>query len=374
MKKMISVILCALMVCSLAACSAQKTESTSRDESEIQSSVPSADDTSVASDAVSFTPEESSVHDILESYGFEGVFYVEKDGGPIVSFAAGTREDGDDYKIDTPMPVGSVSKQFCACAILRLNEQNKLSLDDTLDKYFPEYEIGKNITIKNLLSMRSGIPNYTEGSAARDVSVDKTEEENIKIIKDWLFETPLIFEPDSAYTYSNSNYFLLSLIVEQLSGKKYIDYLRESFFAPLGMDHTGDIAEMAAAADWAGGVSYKNVDLQPGITKGAGDIITTAKDMTTWMNSLTGGKVVSEESYKAMTTNYSGDQKYGYGLFVPYFNGIGHPGAINNYIAADYFNTDKKVTLFFSTDTVGMGSYNEMIVKILTELGCGEGL
>lgn len=94
------------------------------------------------------------------------------------------------------MYIGSISKQFCSAAILMLRDQGKLSLDNTLDTYYPEYTAGKNITLKNLLSMRSGIPDMvvkTPEAALQveDVSSDKTEEENVAAIKEWILNSLL---------------------------------------------------------------------------------------------------------------------------------------------------------------------------------------
>jgi CubicO group peptidase (beta-lactamase class C family) len=147
------------------------------------------------------------------------------------------------------MPVGSVSKQFCAAAILMLRDKGELSLDDTLSKYFPEYEIGKDITLKQLLSMQSGIYDMVNEGVVDDMSADNSEEANTEVIKNWIFSKELKFEPGSTMSYSNSNYFLLGNIVEQVSGEKYMDFLRENIFKPIGMNNTGDPESKGRATD-----------------------------------------------------------------------------------------------------------------------------
>ena len=385
MKKVISIILCSLLICSFTACTSQNNseknnssvsssaESSSSDntassenddshnssepvsDSSEDSAESSSEETSdAASDDVSDTElseTEKKVSELLEAEDFEGVLYAEKNGRAAVAYIRGNNEKGEPYTAETPMPVGSMSKQFCAAAVMLLQEQNKLSINDTLDKYYPEYKNSDKVTLKSMLSMRSGIKNFEE-SLYDVVSADKSDEENTEAVMKWLFSTPAPEQTDVAFAYSNTNYFLLSNIVESVSGKKYIDFLRENFFSPLGMNHTGSIEEMTKGAEWANGVSYKNIDLQPGLTKGAGDLITTAEDTTTWLNALSTGKVISEESFKAMITNYSPGNNYGFGFFTSISDGFGHPGLIGSYCGADYMDTENNITIFFSSSTL----------------------
>ncbi len=335
MKKWIVLLLSSLVLCTSAACSSETAE-VSR-----ESAVPPQETVSAPLQEEESHDVQETVNQTMEQYDFEGVMYAARNGTVLASYVS-----GDDCTLATPMPIGSVSKQFCAAAVLCLQEQGKLRIDDTLDKYFPAYAEGKKITLQQMLSMRSGIPNFEESLRER-ISVDKTDEENTAILKEWLFQQPLDFAPDSSFRYSNTNYFLLGNIVEQVSGQKYIDFLREQFLTPLGMNHTGSIAEMTA-----GGASYENIDLEPGLTKGAGDIIATAEDMTRWLNGLVSSKVISQDSFKAMTTNYSDTQNYGFGIITDLAGGIGHGGTIGRYGAVDYIDPDTKTTIFFSSSTV----------------------
>ena len=132
-----------------------------------------------------------------------------------------------------------------------LRDQGKLSVDDTIDKYFPEYSKGKDITIKHLLTMRSGIRDTVGEGFAGTLPYTNTEEKNTTLIKEWIFGESLLFEPGSAFRYSNSNYILLADIVEQASGQYYNDFLREYIFDPLDMKHTGLITEVPDSPAWA---------------------------------------------------------------------------------------------------------------------------
>ena len=177
-----------------------------------------------------------------------------------------------------------------------------------------------------------------------------------------------MFEPDSEFVYTNTNFLLLADIVEQVSGKKYVDFLRENFFEPLGMTHTGFIIELGSSPSWAQGNIYKQVDTQPGLTKGAGDLISNAADVTAWINALSSGKVISAEAYKAMTTDYSPEEHYGYGLYLQLDGGVGHYGAIQIYSAFDYVNTDKKQTLVVLSNSVYPPSIAGLAADFLTDL------
>ena len=306
-----------------------------------------------------------ALDECIEDYEFEGIIYAEKGGDPIAVYSSGKLENGDDITIDTPMPIGSVSKQFCAAAVMLLAEEGKLTIDDTLDKYFPDYPEGGRLTIKDLLSMRSGIPEVTEDSEL--VTIDKTEEENRNSIKELTFEQQLMFEPGTKFQYANINYFLLSDIVEQVTGMKYGDYLRSSFFTPLGMMHTGMIGELDGSPEWADGVDFDQIDKQPGLTNGCGDIISNALDISTWIKALSAGEVISQESYKAMTTSYS-EEGYGFGMYTNISGGVGHYGAIGIYSAFDYINEDTSFTLVTFSNTIyplEMTPFSNDIINVL---------
>lgn len=355
MKKMFSILLTAAMILSLAACAPQSKEIT--------------DAAGVTTESVTMNAEiEAAIKETIEYYDFEGVIYAVQNGAILTSYAKGTMENGEEITLDSPMPIGSVSKQFCAAAIMLLQEQGKLSVNDTLDKFFPEYTEGSKLTLHNLLSMRSGLPELTEESSDV-VTSDNTEEENTASIKKWVFSQPLSFEPDESFAYANINYLMLSTVVEQVSGKKYADFLRECFFTPLKMTHTGTMGELANAPEWAQGAVFEHVDTQPGLTNGCGDVISNAADMTVWMNALSNGTAISADSFKAMTTDYSPEEEhYGYGMFLNIEGGVGHYGAIGDYSAFDYINEEKDFTLFAASNTIYPPNMTGLAEDLLSDL------
>lgn len=340
MKKLLAIILCCIISFSFVACTSEKINTENTKETEVEKEA-----TGVFSKETKETIENKFKN-------FKGIIYVTKDGELVYSQVAGKDEKGNELKVNTPMYVGSVSKQFCATAIMMLKEQGKLSVDDTLDKYFPDYKHGKDITIKNLLTMRSGIPEMITGIMGHAPS--EIESENVEFIKNWTFDQPLNFEPDTDYEYSNTNYFLLSNIVEMVSGEYYNDFIRDNIFVPLKMNDTCFVIEVKDKPFFSDCLTYDTFTIgegAPGVPKGAGDIVTTAPDMDKWMTALRNKKFITEESFNEMKQNYSTDVggNYGYGLNMLYMRGVGHYGSIGSYRSVDYINEEYGYNIYAVT-------------------------
>src|SRR5208283_4739801 len=130
----------------------------------------------------------------------------------------------------------SITKQFTAAAILKLQEEGKLSVNDKLTKYFPEFPRGDEVTLEHLLTHTSGIHSFASKPQFLEMVKSPVKEEDLvrSIEKD-----PYDFAPGKKYQYNNSGFFLLGCIIEKVSGHSYGDFLRENFFEPLGMTNTG---------------------------------------------------------------------------------------------------------------------------------------
>ena len=291
---------------------------------------------------------------IMETAGYEGIAYVTHHGKVVYEYASGTNDMDEPLTVESPMYLCSVSKQFCAAAIVMLRDQGKLSLDDTLEKYFPEYTIGKDITLKELLTMRSGIVrDVTPVVEDPDGYAECTTEELDAVIFEWLFSQPLDFEPGSSFEYSNCNYMLLSFVVEQVSGTSYEDFLRQNIFEPLGMTHSGFDDEIADHPQW--GLTYDGLSpgyLMGNISQGCGDIVSTAADLDIWMTALKSGQVVSMDSYREMTVDYTPEdqmENYGYGLTGGIRGGWGHSGGNDRFSTRMYFSEEYGFNVFVAT-------------------------
>lgn len=305
-----------------------------------------------------FTDElKAKLDEVVKNNKYEGIIHLTCNGKPVYQFVSGTNELGEPLSVESPMYMCSVSKQFCATSILLLRDQGKLSLDDTLEKYFPEYTIGKDITLKQVLSMRSGIVRDMPAMwKTPELYENNTPEENEAAFKEWVFSQPLDFAPGTAYAYSNSGYSLLSLIVETVSGLNYEDFVRQNIYEPVGMTHSGFITEVRDHPQW--GLTFDNIDTSDRvhiIAQGAGGIVTTAADMDLFMTALQSGRLVTMESFREMTTDYSPKEaayNYGYAMGGEPYGGWGHAGNNGTYASQVYFNGEYELNLFMATGSM----------------------
>jgi CubicO group peptidase (beta-lactamase class C family) len=207
---------------------------------------------------------------------------------------------------DTKFRVGSITKQFTAMMVMQLVEQGKLKLDGKITDYMPDYpkSTGDKVTIHHLLNHTSGIPGYTEfPNFFRDVSRDPYAPQDFaKTFAD----SALQFEPGSKFTYSNSGYFLLGVIIEKMTGKPYEQVLAENILTPLNMkstgyDHYNTIIKKRAAGYQKSLNGYDNAPyLDMSIPYSAGALYSTAEDLYLWDQALHTDKLVSEKLKELM--------------------------------------------------------------------------
>lgn len=295
----------------------------------------------------------NSLDDIITSNKYRGTVYV-KIGNALEYIGTNGFSDKDKHtknSTDTCFRIASLTKQFTAVAVMQLVEDGKISLDDTIDQYFPSYKYGKKITVKNLLTMTSGIKDYinkdgdtdteayTESQIDFKVSKKNSAKENKKEIMDWIFDQKLNFEPDEKYMYSNSAYFLLGDIIEQVSKTSYEKYIKENILKPSGMMNTGFESTDKLAVGYQD--IYDNAwTLYPGVGYSATGLISNVPDLLKWIDALCTNKLISEETFDEMTTPYKGN--YGYGFVVSKDNDIiSHTGKIDKYNAAISFTKDE---------------------------------
>jgi CubicO group peptidase (beta-lactamase class C family) len=245
--------------------------------------------------------------------------------------------------VSTRFRIGSITKQFTAAAILKLHEQGRLSLQDRLSKFIPDWPHGDEVTLHQLLNHTSGIHDYTH-------KPDFAENTKARIALEDLMRSfkndPLDFAPGRKFLYDNSGYVLLKYIVEKVSGSTYEHYLRTTFFEPLAMKHTGIYPVEAVGPDDAVGYAFENgtthpaQNWQPSWLAGSGEICSTAGDLFLWNEALFGGKVLSAAGLKTAFTVgiVEGDDPahpeptgYGCGWIIDTLRGereIGHGGEL----------------------------------------------
>ncbi|HEV2362947.1 MAG TPA: serine hydrolase domain-containing protein [Caulobacteraceae bacterium] len=307
--------------------------------------------------------------------------------------------NGPPVTAETPFRIGSVTKPFTAAAILRLAQQGRLSPSDRLCKYFPAFPRAGEVTLYELLTHTSGIHNYTDviGSNPLAALTLMRAHTTARWVDHIARQRPLYdFPPGTAWRYSNSGYFLLGAIVEKVSGEALGIYLRDQFFAPLGMNETAiddgsdaapGRAEGYAQAPWSDRwfvwpwyVSLTNAG-------GAGALRSSAMDLAKWTQALTSGRVVDARSWREMTTparlsdgrlasankvnkdpsELAGD--YGLGIRITSFEGhrrIGHEGGIPGFQAALSIYPDDRTTIAVVANTFG-GAYEleQRIAKVV---------
>jgi len=319
-----------------------------------------------------YIPIEEDYQRALDAYveecDFNGVLYVTRNGHVLCQSASGKLDsDGSgDITVDSLFQVGSITKQMCASAIMLLKEQGKLDTSDTLDKYYPNYKYGSDITLRDLLTMQSGIKSFTdyiviegEGDAeASDLvlNVDSTASENKDIIKGWLATQELDSTPGTKFYYNNSNFFILADIVEMVSGMPYQDFMKQNVFAPLGMDNTGFYEDFYNDPRYAQTIATA-IDpafplwmLTAGITFGCGDVVSCAKDMDIWLNSLYDCSLLTKESIKEMTTGGDANPNYGYGISRYNDGSLMHTGSVGTYLSIAFTDPGYGYNLFIATN------------------------
>ena len=295
----------------------------------------------------------NSLDDIITSNKYRGTVYV-KIGNALEYIGTNGFSDKDKHtknSTDTCFRIASLTKQFTAVAVMQLVEDGKISLDDTIDKYFPSYKYGKKITVKNLLTMTAGIKDYinkdgdsntyayNESQIEYKVSAENSAKKNKKAVMDWILDQELNFEPDEKYMYSNSAYFLLGDIIEQVSKTSYEKYVEGKILKPSGMMNTGFESTDKLAVGYQD--IYDNAwTLYPGVGYSATGLISNVPDLLKWIDALCTNKLISEETFDEMTTPYKGN--YGYGFVVSKDNDIiSHTGKIDKYNAAISFTKDE---------------------------------
>lgn len=239
--------------------------------------------------------------------------------------------------------IGSNTKQFTAAAILRLSEEGKLSLDDEITKFIPDYPVqGQHITIRHLLSHTSGIRSYTQ--MERFTTTVKRQELTPAQLTAFFRNEPMDFVPGTRFWYNNSGYVLLGYIIELITGKSYAQYISEQFFTPLGMFHSFfDSAQTVIPGRIRGYKQvldkYVNADyLSMSIPYAAGSLLSTSEDLFRWYDAVMHDRVVSKRSLREAQTSYRlADGRltgYGYGWqmgTVQDCPSVKHSGAINGF-------------------------------------------
>ena len=259
---------------------------------------------------------------VLGNSGFNGGIIVAKKGQIVFEAYNGTGHiNGQDtITAATPFHIASVSKTFTAMAVLKLWQDGKLNIDDAFSKYFPSFNYA-GVTIRSLLNHRSGLPNYVYfmETLGWDKSKFVSNEDVFNYLVSRKKEIKNIASPNTHFNYCNTNYSLLALLIEKISGLKYPAFLQETFFTPLQMKNTfvfdsSRLNTVNPSYDWRGRIiPFNFLD----IVYGDKNIYSTVNDLLIWDRALSSGKIFSQKTLQEAYTGYSneknGIRNYGLG-------------------------------------------------------------
>jgi CubicO group peptidase (beta-lactamase class C family) len=302
---------------------------------------------------------EATLAQRLPADGVGEAVLVARDGKILFAHGYGLadRENQIPATPETKFRIGSVTKQFTAAAILHLQQEGKLSIDDSLAKYFPSYPGGDKITLRQLLTHTSGLHNYT---AHPDFLARVTKPIAPADLIAWFQDDPPDFPPGEQFSYCNTGYVLLGQIVEKVSGLSRGDYLQKQFFGPLGMKDTGVYHNATPPQREAKGYAFDQKQLMPSLNwdmswaGGAGDLYSTVGDLWRWTEALQEGRVLAPDGLRTMTAAVTVPKKetlilrYGMGLYHADIDGlptIGHDGGLQGFLCEVTWFPEQKVTV-----------------------------
>ncbi len=319
-------------------------------------------------------------HKVLNTTGVPSAsLAVVKDGKIAYAQAYG------DARLEPKMPatpemsysIGSISKQFTATAIMMLQQQGKLSLDDKVGRWLPDLTRANEVTLRQVLSMTSGYQDY----APQDYMIPEWEKPiSAQQILDRWARKPLDFEPGTKWQYSNTNYVIAGLIVEKVSGEPLFTFLRQHVLTPLDMSSVWDSnAKKLPNSDPQGYFRYALGPLRPAPHEGpgwmfaAGELAMTPSDLAKWDISLMRESLMKPASYLAIETenllkNGVGTQ-YGLGMRVTTAHGhrmLEHSGEVSGFVAENIVLPDDNFAVAVLTNQDAVGAAGDIAREILT--------
>ncbi|MCG7497320.1 beta-lactamase family protein [Vibrio sp. Of7-15] len=268
----------------------------------------------------------------------------------------------------TKYKIGSISKTFTSVLVFQLIEQGKLTLTTPLKDFYPDFPNSEKITIGMLLSHRSGIFNFTESP---EIESYYTQHQTKQAMLDRLVAFEPVFEPGTSQQYSNSNYLLLSYIIEDVTKKSYGEVLSQNITDPLKLENTIYCPSAHVCGDEAQSYFYQYPQWSPyllgssSVSLGAGAIISTSHDVSVFMRALFNGELVSDSSLSSMKGASNETSK---GLFkVPFYEKMAysHNGRIEGFNSnTSHFEQDN-VTFTLTSNAINY-TYNDILIGIMS--------
>ncbi|MGL2964613.1 serine hydrolase domain-containing protein [Flavobacterium sp. RSB2_4_14] len=300
---------------------------------------------------------------------FMGSIAISENGKLLYSRSIGKDdlEFGKKSDSNTKYRIGSISKMFTASLIFKAIEEKKLTLNQTLDAYFPSVPNAKKITIGNMLNHRSGIHNFTNDNSYMSYNtLPKNQAEMVIIIS----KSKSDFEPNSKMEYSNSNYVLLSYILEKIYKKPFAELLKTKIVTPLGLKNTYFGGKINLKFNECYSYNFvehweKSTETDTSIPMGAGGIVSNPIDLNIFIEALFAGKIVSAKSLEQMKTL---EDNMGMGMFqMPFYDmkGYGHTGGIDGFSSVLAYMPDNKLSIAL-TSNGGVYQNNDIMIAALS--------
>jgi D-alanyl-D-alanine carboxypeptidase len=316
-----------------------------------------------ASEPALATKVDSIANQVLRNTGVPSASVAVVKNGRLAyanAYGAANLEPRSPATRDMRYAIGSISKQFTAAAILLLQQEGKLSLDDPVSRFIPGLTRGNEVTIRQLLSHTSGYQDFWPQDYVMPMMLKATTPQNIA---DRWAKQPLDFDPGTRWQYSNTNYTLAGMVVEKAAGMPFFQFVRTRILEPVGLTSASDFDVNPRAVNATGYLRYGLGPLRPAPDAGsgwmwaAGELAMTASDLAKWDISLIRKSLLKPESYRALENdvhlNNGAGTGYGLGVDVGIQNGhfiIEHSGEVSGFTAENIVFPEDSVAVVVLTN------------------------
>ncbi len=308
-----------------------------------------------------------SVDSLLILYKVPGIAF--EINTPEFSYAntagLGDIKTGVKRNLNDKIRIGSITKTFVATVILQLTDEGKLKIDDKLSVYYPDYPNSENITLRQVLDMTSGIPDYIDDSAVtKSFFYDRMDKYTPEEIYEITKKMKPYFPPGTAWHYSNGNYNILGMLIEKITGNKIKDEIENRIIKPLGLKNTSFPLTPYMDGQYSHGYMKNNSTgettdvtvIDPSITWAAGEMISDFDDLKIYSEALVNGSMLSKaaqaERLKFVKTGVVAFLEYGLGI-AKVGGFIGHNGGITGYNTSMYIHPELKAQIIVSVNEFG---------------------
>jgi D-alanyl-D-alanine carboxypeptidase len=317
----------------------------------------------ITSDRALSAKVDAVVNQLLQSTGVPSASVAVVKNGRLVhanAYGAAKLEPRASATRDMRYAIGSISKQFTAAAILLLQQEGKLSLDDPVSRFIPGLTRGNEVTVRQLLSHTSGYQDFWPQDYVMPMMLNSVTPQSIA---DRWAKQPLDFDPGARWQYSNTNYTLAGMVVEKAAGMPFFQFVRTRILEPVGLTSASDFDASPRAVNATGYLRYglgplrPAPDVGPGWMWGAGMLAMTASDLAKWDISIIKQSLLKPESYRALENdvhlNNGAGTGYGLGVDVAMQNGrfmIEHSGEVSGFTAENIVFPDDSVAIVVLTN------------------------